>query len=353
MLCGTSSTCTLKECPRWQNSYDNDINPYLLDGFPHKLESLKNSYPQYSYNSHTSDDCSDNNGNKDCHQAYENIRRVIDFIDNQIYPLIRNFDYSDTLLSSFVRHKSYIILQNTDVGSLEVETQWGMADCYKNAYALYNQEIIFGQYNDNGGQRHSIADQLEVVAHEFCHVLIKQICPHRFASDIESKALEESFCDFFAILASRYVQGTWNWIIGQNIDNGVRDFLNPSIAHMDQYMITAMPDETNDWGYVHTNCGIHSKACAKIITSIDDFDFLCKLFCLTLLKLIEDRKLDPTASVRFVNSREAMKGVVEGKAMSDLSEEERHTILFAIVDAFDSVGIQESQDPPSREPTVE
>ena len=359
MLCGTSSTCPLTECPRWKNSHDDDINLYRLDKLPCRRDDLNNSCPQYSNQNHDSDDCSDNNGNKDCHKAYENINTVISFLNDQIIPRCEGNDQTVQQCSvDFCGAESYVVLDSAINDDDFSFIHYGKRYLLKNqAVCFYDKKkVLFGYYEGEAvdllpQSRHSTADQLEIVAHEFGHILIDQIFPNGFAnnSDSESKALEESFCDFLAILASRYVQGTWNWIIGPNIDNGIRDFLNPSIAHMDQYKSTAIPNETNDWGYVHTNCGIHSKACAEIIRSIDDFDFLCKLFCLTLLKL-EVKKSSEGVPLSFEQSREAMQKAVE--EMSDLSEEERDRKLLTIVEAFDSVGIEESEDPANSKVTI-
>jgi len=93
--------------------------------------------------------------------------------------------------------------------------------------AWYTKRALFAQRLIDGRNR-SYGTDITVVAHEFCHGLIQQIeeGDNEFT---EKKALEESFCDIFAVLVRNYHRDdgcyrnnphNWLWDVGENFQEG-------------------------------------------------------------------------------------------------------------------------------------
>ncbi len=92
------------------------------------------------------------------------------------------------------------------------------------------RRALFGQREINGINR-SYGTDITVVAHEFCHGLIQSISNDRPIDDefSEKNALEESFCDIFAVLVRNYHRDygfywnnphNWLWDVGENFREG-------------------------------------------------------------------------------------------------------------------------------------
>lgn len=84
------------------------------------------------------------------------------------------------------------------------------------------RQALFGQREINGIMR-SHGTDITVVAHEFCHGLIGPL------ESPPKNALEESFCDIFAVLVRNYHRDygcywnnphNWLWDVGENFQEG-------------------------------------------------------------------------------------------------------------------------------------
>ncbi|CCI23905.1 M4 family metallopeptidase [Microcystis aeruginosa] len=95
------------------------------------------------------------------------------------------------------------------------------------AWGRKTRRALFGQREING-RNLSYGTDITVVAHEFCHGLIQQIeeGDNEFT---EKKALEESFCDIFAVLVRNNHRDdgsywnnphNWLWDVGENFREG-------------------------------------------------------------------------------------------------------------------------------------
>jgi len=98
---------------------------------------------------------------------------------------------------------------------------------FKKPWGRKTRRALFGQREING-RNLSYGTDITVVAHEFCHGLIQQIeeGDNEFT---EKKALEESFCDIFAVLVRNYHRDdgcyrnnphNWLWDVGENFQEG-------------------------------------------------------------------------------------------------------------------------------------
>ncbi len=101
---------------------------------------------------------------------------------------------------------------------------------YYQPAAWYTKRALFAQREINGINR-SYGTDITVVAHEFCHGLIQSISNDRPIDDefSEKNALEESFCDIFAVLVRNYHRDygfywnnphNWLWDVGENFREG-------------------------------------------------------------------------------------------------------------------------------------
>ncbi|MCZ8068411.1 MAG: M4 family metallopeptidase [Microcystis sp.] len=142
-----------------------------------------------------------------CQQARDNVETVAKFIK-------RNFKKPLKL----DRYEAIINVGRIN-GSYE-PAGWGRK----------TRRALFGQREINGINR-SYGTDITVVAHEFCHGLIQSISNDRPIDDefSEKNALEESFCDIFAVLVRNYHRDygfywnnphNWLWDVGENFREG-------------------------------------------------------------------------------------------------------------------------------------
>ncbi len=225
------------------------------------------------------------------------------------------------------------------------------------------KRALFGQRKINGTIR-SYGTDITVVAHEFCHGLIQQIeeeisseCSqskekirrkdHKFS---EKNALEESFCDIFAVLVRNYYRDNrsywnnphnWLWDVGENFQEGTG-----SLRRLDTLLSLRFKDaesfyqqiQINDWNTAenyHELSLIHSHAFYRLMTihntvingqPLFNGEFALKLFG-AVLEGISD--LD-----RFSESRRVFKKRAEVSLNASPHQ------LDAISQAFIDVGIK-------------
>ena len=339
MPCNQLSSPTVRECRWWDRLAltRSDISLHRLDEdqLPVTMADFHNGHPIFLPSPVPSTGyCS--NGLHDCLRAYENISQVREIIDNIVCPFIRQ-NNSHPVSFSDCNTLSFIILnQNINPSELCLVDTFGcITELSNNAFHVSSaQTVIFGQYTIKGTS-YSAAIQLEIVAHEFCHMLISKIFPpDGFSYEGESGALEESFCDIFGVLVSARTNGTWKWKIGQNMSTlpgrTVRSFACPGKSNPPQ------PSHYRNrviGGGAHINCGIHNKAFYHIIKSpYFEVDFLIELLIRTILTInIPD----------FSHSRKAMedtaRDMLKGRGLGDTDITIR---VNAVSQAFDKVGIE-------------
>ncbi|MCF8429919.1 MAG: M4 family metallopeptidase [Bacteroidia bacterium] len=110
----------------------------------------------------------------------------------------------------------------------------------------------------------------DLVGHEFTHGIIHR--SHPMPNVFVVGAIAESFSDIFGFMVERYALGyTEDWTIGEdvsvfrNMQFPNSAFLNPSPAYYKQAGFWVepgtygVPNETNDFGYIHRNAGVMNK----------------------------------------------------------------------------------------------
>ncbi|MFC5142931.1 M4 family metallopeptidase [Actinomycetospora rhizophila] len=168
------------------------------------------------------------------------------------------------------RGGSYVSSINCVDGPAGANREW------RNA-AWFRGQMIYGQRRV-GGQLQSYAAAGDVVAHEIVHGLTDNTAGLEYVT--ESGALNESYSDILGIIIANRNEtdiARWDWELGEDLDGtGVplRDLSDPAHrgqpAHMDDFLRLppgVAPSRSNDWGFVHSNSGIHNKAAYGVLTA--------------------------------------------------------------------------------------
>jgi hypothetical protein len=133
------------------------------------------------------------------------------------------------------------------------------------------RQALFGQREINGIMR-SHGTDITVVAHEFCHGLIGPL------ESPPKNALEESFCDIFAVLVRNYHREygfywnnphNWLWDVGENFQEGTG-----SLRRLDTLLSLRFTDAGSVYGQIdrttarnyHELSLIHSHAFYRLMT---------------------------------------------------------------------------------------
>ncbi|HEX8662477.1 MAG TPA: M4 family metallopeptidase [Beijerinckiaceae bacterium] len=206
----------------------------------------------------------------------------------------------------------------------------------------------------------SCATVLDIVAHELFHGVIGSTA--RLEYEGETGALNESYCDIFAILISNWKVaggiGQWNWRLGEGVTDqypdGMRDFADPARmrggpGHPDEpypkhWKDYRHLDDDEDKGGVHYNSGIHNYAAYGVMTArTRDGAFLFtpqELAAVFYVALSQHLSRQAT----FVQSRRAV--VLAARSLfRKLPGAEIARRVRAIERAFSEAGIEEPSPP--------
>lgn len=145
---------------------------------------------------------------------------------------------------------------------------------WKNAY-WNGRQMVYGQVKFPDGSFYSIASMLDVVAHEMFHGVTDYTS--RLEYRTQAGALNESYSDIFGVIVRNYQRtiAKWTWEIGVGFDGpgtALRDMSDPALQGQPRHMrnfekATSPYTESNDYGWVHANSGIHNYAAYRIMTS--------------------------------------------------------------------------------------
>jgi Zn-dependent metalloprotease len=270
-----------------------------------------------------------------CQQARSNVETVAQFIDD-------NFN------KPLDRYEAIINVNVKDKYGNYPPAGWGRT----------TRRALFGQREINGINR-SYGTDITVVAHEFCHGLIQSISNDRPIDDefSEKNALEESFCDIFAVLVRNYYRDNrsywnnphnWLWDVGENFQEGTG-----SLRRLDTLLSLRFKDaesfyqqiQINDWNTAenyHELSLIHSHAFYRLMTihntvingePLFNGEFALKLFGAVL----EDISTLDRFPKSFSKSRRAFEE--KAQVLLRASPHTNHQ-LDAISQAFIDVGIE-------------
>jgi len=188
-------------------------------------------------------------------------------------------------------------------------------------------EMIYG--DGDGTTFGPFSGALDVIAHELTHGVTEYSANLEYQD--QSGALNESFSDIFGYL----VEGdTDDWQMGEDCytpnvpGDALRSLQDPTIygdpAHMDDYLYTS-----EDYGGVHTNCGIPNKAFYNIATAINNNSKVENIYYRALTTYL-------TTTSQFTDARAALEQ--SAKDLYGTSSAE----ATAVANGFTAVGIGSS-----------
>jgi Zn-dependent metalloprotease len=151
----------------------------------------------------------------------------------------------------------------------DVDREW------RNAY-WNGEQMVYGQVSFPDGTFYSIANMLDIVAHEMFHGVTDRTS--RLEYETQSGALNESYSDIFGLIIANHGKpiSRWRWELGDGFDGpgtALRDFADPTKHDqpktMKDYRRSRPPYtwDRNDYGWVHDNSGIHNYAAYRIISA--------------------------------------------------------------------------------------
>lgn len=290
-------------------------------------ENVSTSNLKYGYSSN-GEYLVNNSCRSQCIEAHENLIRVADFIQNTLQHKWGKEDWE---------HKNFLSNINCK------NKQWDRAYWKKD-------QAFFGQHR-NGEKLISLATSLDIVTHEFFHGVSEQIVDLPYTK--ESGALDESYCDIFAILLVNSHESDiskWQWEIGRGFGNNgeaVRDLSEPekfdqpgkikdsrdSLA-LRNGMVPR--EKSRKFDAMHYYSGIHNKAAYKLLVSKDSEDqyYLFNAASGARLFYLALNRLPKTSS--FKNSYFEIKKAAKSLFRNDTDKQDK---LDAIDNAFTIVGI--------------
>lgn len=191
------------------------------------------------------------------------------------------------------------------------------------------QKFLFG---DGGSSFKPLAGAEDVTGHEFTHAVVSYTCNLQYEG--ESGALNEAYAD----IMGNIIEGKDDpqWLMGEDImqkryGDALRGMANPEkyglpSSYKGKYWVdTYDTDETNDYGGVHSNCGVISHAAYLMWKNgITDKTKLAKLFYNSLNIM--------TSTASFKDCRLAVNNAAKALKMS---QDE----INIINKSFDEVGV--------------
>lgn len=143
-----------------------------------------------------------------------------------------------------------------------------------NAY-WNGRQMVYGQVLRDG-QLLTLAAALDIVGHEMFHGVTDSTSRLDYSG--QSGVLNESYSDIFGVLIANWIEPdtkNWKWTIGDGFGRGgdpFRNFADPTKRNQPDHMrdLRVSPNTYDgDWGGVHTNSGIHNKACYLMLSAED------------------------------------------------------------------------------------
>ncbi len=116
-------------------------------------------------------------------------------------------------------------------------------------------------YGDGGGS-YTPLTTLDICGHEITHGLTSYTANLDYQN--ESGGINEGFSDIFGTMVEHYGDpASADWLIGEDIGSAFRSLANPNgyglpDTYLGNYWVasTTSPSQANDYGGVHTNCGV-------------------------------------------------------------------------------------------------
>lgn len=174
----------------------------------------------------------------------------------------------------------------------------------------YQRKMWYGQIK-RGGRLVSLSRYLDVIGHELTHGVVETTSALKYVT--QSGALNESFADIAGIIIRNWYTApdranvdTWNWELGPGLradGRPLRDLSDPARLgypdHMNKFRPLGpgeQPNPYNDWGYVHFNSSIPSKAAHNLLTIQKDGERMLTVEDVALLTYLGMARLPSLAT---------------------------------------------------------
>jgi Zn-dependent metalloprotease len=272
--------------------------------------------------------------------AHYNAGRVYDF-------------YREVLQRRSIDNRGMAIISSVDCLDYKFDYQFQVCrsnrpqpvgNVWRNA-AWVGSQMVYGQALWTDGSLRSYAESLDVVAHEITHGVTERTADLEYRT--ESGALNESYSDILGIAIANYGRplSSWDWSLGVQINGGVplRRLDNPSDpslnhpqpSHMRDFRripFGGRPDDSNDYGHVHGNSGIHNKAAFNLFNALGGYFTPTQVVALFYSTLT----VSLTAQSTFADSKQ---GMLDRCRVLFAGSPDLNNKITSITQAFDAVGI--------------
>jgi Zn-dependent metalloprotease len=217
---------------------------------------------------------------------------------------------------------------------------------WQNAY-WNGDQMVYGQILFPDGSFFSIANMLDVVAHEMFHGVTDYTSRLEYVT--QSGALNESYSDIFGVIVAnlRKPLAKWNWKLGEGFDGpgtALRDMQDPTRheqpKRMRNYKKSKAPYtyERNDYGWVHDNSGIHNFAAYSIMTSMSGGKYLFRPIHLAAMFYIA-LTVHLSRTSQFADSRRAVVQAARSLFRNEPAAR-RDAKIKAVENGFSAAGIR-------------
>ncbi len=231
-----------------------------------------------------------------------------------------------------------------------------LGQSYNNAF-WNGYFLCFG--NGDGVRFSDIAGAFDVIGHEYTHGVTQHTS--NLIYENQSGALNEAMSDIFGALSEWYHEGAnGNWLIGEDVytpgnpGDALRDMEFPSGPRVDNPLPATMSEFQNlpntqegDWGGVHVNCSIVSRAAVLIAQNADVNPDAGRQKMGAIFYRAQTVYL--TQSSQFIDARLACVRAAQDLYGTGGTEEQAVKNAFDTVEIFDGTGTQ----PPPEYPSVE
>ena len=217
---------------------------------------------------------------------------------------------------------------------------------WKNAF-WDGDQMVYGQILFPDGTFYSVANMLDIVAHEMFHGVTDHTSRLEYVT--QTGALNESYSDIFGVIIANVGKALahWDWELGTGFDGpgtALRNLQDPTRHDQPKLMKhykSARPPytfERNDYGWVHDNSGIHNWAAYSLMTAKVGGRYLFKPAELAALFFIA-LTMQLSRTSQFSDSRRAVVQAARSLFRKQ-SNKARDAKLAAIEKGFAAAGIE-------------
>lgn len=358
----------------YKSGYYDDTHPPLTFNLPSPIEIKNNNYKIeiWDYDLTDADDYGGSitisNINKGKHTWSESNHAGSFTISDFPHPALdvhwgmeRTFDF---FLTKFARN-SYDgngsqIIQLVNLSPNIFDSERSTTGLPNNAFAVSGDNPLM-VYGLGDGFNMKPVVSLDIMAHEFTHLVTSRNGNGGLTYQGESGALNESFSDIFACGVEFFVGINPNWTIGEDVMINVpymRSMSNPKSnalpndmrqpsTYLKEFWINTS-DITNDHGGVHINCGVQNHWFYLLSQGGSGINDLGRSYSVSGIGIDNALKIAYRSLTTYLTPQASFKDACNGslQATKDIfGENSSH--YTAVKDAWDAVGVLLSNTSPN------